>query len=425
MIVTETATRHVATPGRTATPFDVERVRRDFPILSQQVNGKPLVYLDNAATAQKPQCVLDALNQYYTADNANVHRGVHALSIRATKAYELARVKVQRLLHAERAQEIIFCRGATEGINLVAQTYGRQNVKQGDEILVSNLEHHSNIVPWQLLCEQTGAEIRVIPINDEGELLIDEYAAMLGEKTRIVALAHVSNALGTINPVRRIADMAHEHGAVVVVDGAQAIPHLRANVRELDCDFYALSSHKAFGPTGVGALYGKFKLLDPLPPYQGGGEMIKSVSFEETIYADLPGRFEAGTPNIADAIAFGAAIDYILDIGYDAIADHEHQLLQYATAALSAIPQVRLIGTAKEKAAVVAFVIDGVHAHDIGTILDQDGIAVRTGHHCAQPVMERFGVPATVRASMAFYNTCDEIDRLATGIANVIKVFGL
>ncbi len=422
--MTHTATQPSRSPRGTPVGFDVDRVRADFPILQQTIHGQPLAYLDNAATAQKPQRVIDALVHYYTDDNANVHRGVHTLSVRATQAYELARVKVQRLLHAERAQEIVFCRGATEAINLIAQTFGRTNVGEGDEILVSALEHHSNIVPWQMLCAQTGAILRVIPIDDSGALLIDEYEKLLNARTKIVAVNHVSNALGTINPIEHMIAGAHEHGAAVVIDGAQAIPHMAINVRELDCDFYAISGHKAFGPTGIGALYGRFDRLDPLPPYQGGGEMIKTVTFEKTEYNDVPGRFEAGTPDIAGAIGFGVAIDYLTELGFDAIAAYEHDLLYYATGALESIPEVRLIGTAPDKAAVVSFVVDGVHPHDIGTILDQEGIAVRTGHHCAQPVMDRFGVPATVRASLAFYNTRAEIDRLVTGIKRVIEVFG-
>jgi cysteine desulfurase / selenocysteine lyase len=404
-------------------PFDVERVRRDFPILHQEINGKPLVYLDNAATSQKPRSVIDAIAHYYQADNANVHRGVHTLSVRATDAYESARLKAQRFINAARKEEIVFVRSATEGINLIAQTYGRTNVIKGDEIIITALEHHSNIVPWQILCEQTGARLRVIPINDAGELLLDEYQTMLNHRTRIVSLTHVSNALGTINPLREMIDLAHQAGAVTIIDGAQAAPHLAIDVRALNCDFYTLSSHKMFGPTGVGIVYGKFDLLDQLPPYQGGGEMIKSVTFEKTTYNDLPARFEAGTPNIAGAIGLGAAIDYIDLIGLANIAAYEHELLTYATEAISALPQVRLIGTARDKAAVLSFVIDGVHAHDAGTILDQEGIAVRTGHHCAQPIMDRFGVPATIRASLAFYNTREEVDRLVTGVKRVIEVF--
>ncbi len=404
--------------------LDVATVRRDFPILQRTVNGKPLIYLDNAATSQKPREVLDALEGYYTTYNANIHRGVHTLSVRATEAYEQARLKVQRLIGAARREEIIFVRGATEGINLVAQTFGRTQIGAGDEIVLSTMEHHSNIVPWQILCEQTGAVLRVAPINDAAELLLDEYAALVGPRTKLVAITHVSNALGTINPIREVIEIAHRHDALVLVDGAQAVPHLTVNVQELDCDFYVFSSHKCFGPTGVGVLYGKIELLESLPPYEGGGEMIKSVTFEKTTYNDLPHRFEAGTPNIAGVVGFGAAIDYISRIGLPTIAAYEHELLQYATRAISAIPQVRVIGTAAHKAAVLSFVLDHVHPHDAGTILDQEGIAIRTGHHCAQPVMERFGVSATCRASLAFYNTRDEIDELVAGIRRVVEVFG-
>ncbi len=419
--VTETRTE----TGRNAkeTGFDVERVRRDFPIFEQKINGKPLIYLDNAATSQKPEVVLDALRQYYVTDNANVHRGVHTLSVRATAAYERARGKAQQFIGAARREEIVFVRGATEAINLVAQTYGATHVGPGDEILVSTMEHHSNIVPWQMLCEQKGATLRVAPIDDHGELMVNEYVKLLGPRTKLVAITHVSNALGTINPLPELIELAHEHGAVVVVDGAQAVPHLPVDVQSLDCDFYAVAGHKCFGPTGVGVLYGKFDLLDSLPPYQGGGEMIKSVTFEKTTYNDLPHRFEAGTPNIAGAIAFGAAIDYVTTLGLSTIAAYEDDLLTYATQSLEAIPEVRLIGTAKHKTAVLSFVIDGVHPHDAGTILDQEGIAIRTGHHCAQPVMARFGVPATCRASLAFYNTREELDALVSGVRKVVEVF--
>lgn len=410
-------------PRTGASALDVERIRKDFPILQQTVNGKPLIYLDNAATAQKPEVVLDTINRYYTTDNANIHRGVHALSIRATEAYEQARRKVQGFIGAARSAEIIFVRGATEGINLVAETYGRSVLGEGDEIVISTMEHHSNIVPWQILCKRAGAVLRVAPINDDGELLLDEYEKLLNHRTKLVAMTHMSNALGTINPIRDVIEMAHRRGVRILVDGAQAAPHLKIDVQELDCDFYVFSSHKAFGPTGVGVLYGKFELLEGLEPYQAGGEMIRSVSFEQTTYNDLPHRFEAGTPNIAGTIGFGAAIDYLRQIGLDNIAAYEQGLLAYATEALSAVPRVRLIGTARQKAAVLSFVVDGVHAHDVGTILDQEGIAVRTGHHCAQPVMQRFGLPATARASFAFYNTRQEIDALVKGIGEVVKVF--
>ncbi|MEE9295459.1 MAG: cysteine desulfurase [Phycisphaerae bacterium] len=405
-------------------PFDVERVRRDFPILRQKVDGKPLVYLDSAATAQKPQVVLDALRDYYTRHNANIHRAVYRLSVQATDAYENVRVRVQRFISAQRPQEIVFVRGATEGINLVAQTFGRTHVGKGDEVLISAMEHHSNIVPWQILCEQQGARLRVAPINDAGELMIDEYEKLLNPRTTMVAVTHVSNALGTITPIRRIVELAHKRGIYVLVDGAQAVPHMKVDVQAIDCDFYVFSSHKMFGPTGVGVLYGRFDLLDEMPPYQGGGDMIKSVTFEKTTYNDVPYKFEAGTPNIAGTIGFGAAVDYVNRIGLENIAAYERILLEYATEALSAIPSVRLIGTAAEKAAVLSFVVDGVHAHDVGTILDQQGIAVRTGHHCSQPVMDRFNVPATARASLSFYNTTAEIDALVSGIRQVIEVFG-
>jgi len=404
-------------------PIDIERIRRDFPILSTSVNDHPLVYLDNAASAQKPTCVIDALRHYYQSDNANIHRGVHALSIRATQDYEKARGTTQRFLAAARPEEIVFVRSATEAINLVAQTYGRANVHPGDEILISHMEHHSNIVPWQLLCEQSGARLRVIPINDAGELELDAFKELLSDKTRIVAVTHVSNALGTVNPVGEITRIAHERGAAVLIDGAQAAPHLKIDVRNIGCDFYAITGHKVFGPTGIGALYGRLDLLEAMPPYQGGGEMILSVSFEHTEYNHVPHKFEAGTPNIAGAIGLGAALDYVESIGRDAIASYEHELLAYATQALESVPELRIVGTARDKAAVISFVIDGVHPHDAGTILDQHGIAVRTGHHCAQPVMDRFGIPATCRASPALYNTRGEIDALVAGVRRVLEVF--
>ena len=403
--------------------FDVEAVRRDFPILAQTINGKPLAYLDNAATAQKPRSVIDAITHYYEHDNANIHRGVHALSVRATDAYEKARSTSQRFVGAERLEEIVFVRSATEGINLVAQCYGRSVVSEGDEIIVTQMEHHSNIVPWQMLCEQTGGVLRVVPLDDRGDLCLDEYERLLTPRTKIVALAHVSNALGTINPVEQMTALAHKHGAKVLIDGAQAAPHLRIDVRALDSDFYVLSSHKLFGPTGIGVLFSKHEILKSLPPYQGGGEMIKSVTFENTTYNGIPYKFEAGTPNIAGTIGLGAAMDYVNALGFERIEAYERDLLAYTIKVLSAIPEVRLIGTAKEKAAVVSFLIDGIHAHDVGTILDQEGVAVRTGHHCAQPVMDRYGVPATTRASLAFYNTRGEIDALVSGIKKVIEVF--
>jgi cysteine desulfurase / selenocysteine lyase len=406
----------------TTLPFDVHRVREDFPILRQLIHGQPLVYLDNAATTQKPRSVLDAIQRVYTEECANVHRAVYALGERATYHYEEARGKVQRFLHAAESREIIFVRGATEGINLVAHSYGRK-IGPGDEVLISAMEHHSDIVPWQLLCEERGCRLRVAPINDAGELLMEEYEKLLNPRTRLVAVAHVSNALGTINPVRRIIELAHRYGVPVLLDGAQAAPHLPVNVQELDCDFYVFSGHKLFGPTGIGVLYGKAGLLEAMPPYQGGGDMIRSVSFEKTTYNDLPYKFEAGTPHIAGAIGLGAAIDYVTTLGLEAVGAQERDLLAYSTEALGAIPGLRIIGTAREKAAVLSFVLEGIHPHDIGTILDRDGIAIRAGHHCAQPVMHRLGVPATARASLAFYNTREEIDALVRGIHKVKEVF--
>lgn len=408
----------------TPTYFDVGKVRQDFPILKEKVRGKPLVYLDNAATSQKPQVVIDTITRYYLAENSNIHRGIHFLSERATRAYEDARLKVKGFLNASSTQEVIFVRGTTEGINLVAQSYGRAFIKAGDEIIVSAMEHHSNIVPWQILCEQVGVRLRVIPINDNGELLIDEYERLLNAKTKIVSVAHVSNALGTINPIRQIIEMAHRWNAPVLIDGAQAAPHLAVDVQDLDCDFYAFSGHKLFGPTGIGVLYGKADLLEKMPPYQGGGDMIRSVTFEKTIYNTLPYKFEAGTPHIAGVIGLGSAIDYLGRIGLEKIAAYERELLAYATDVLSVITGVRIIGTAKEKAGILSFVLNGVHPHDIGTILDCDGIAIRAGHHCAMPVMQRFGVPATARASFAFYNTKEEVDALVRAIHKVIEVFG-
>ncbi len=403
--------------------FDVEKVREDFPILKVRVHGKPLVYLDNAATSQKPQVVIDTISRYYMAENSNIHRGIHFLSLQATRAYEDARDKVKHFLNASHTREILFVRGTTEGINLVAQSYGRTFIKEGDEIVISAMEHHSNIVPWQILCEQVGAKLRVIPINDDGELLIEEYEKLLNKRTKFVSVAHLSNALGTINPVKQIIEMAHRCGVPVLVDGAQAVPHLKVDVQDLDCDFYAFSAHKLFGPTGVGVLYGKANLLEAMPPYHGGGDMISSVTFEKTLYNVLPYKFEAGTPNIAGGVGLGAAIDYLNGIGLETVAAYEHELLSYATEAISRILGVRLIGTAKEKACVLSFVVDDIHAHDVGTILDEEGIAIRTGHHCAMPVMQRFGVPATARASLAFYNTREEIDTLVAGIHKVKEVF--
>lgn len=413
-----------AQKANTGSVLNVLRIREAFPILSERVHGRPLVYLDNAATAQKPELVIDTLRRYYETGNANIHRGVHALSERATRDYERARSAIQRFINAADHREVVFVRGTTEGINLVAQTFARAALHAGEEIVISGLEHHSNIVPWQMLCEQTGAVLRVIPINDAGELLLDEYRRLLNDRTRLVAVGHVSNALGTINPVKQIIELAHRWHIPVVVDGAQAVPHMAVDVQDLDCDFYTFSGHKMFGPTGIGVLYGKRMHLDAMPPYQGGGEMIKSVSFERTVYNDLPYKFEAGTPNIAGAIGLGAAVEYLRQVGMDKIASYEHTLLEYATYKLSRIEGLRIVGTAREKAGVISFLLDGVHPHDIGTILDQEGIAVRTGHHCAQPVMIRFGIPATARASFAFYNTREEIDALVTGIYKVKEVFG-
>ncbi|HYY26141.1 MAG TPA: cysteine desulfurase [Candidatus Udaeobacter sp.] len=403
--------------------FDVELVRQDFPILAQKIHGKALVYLDNGATSQKPQTVIDAIERYYAAENSNIHRGVHYLSERATTAYEAAREKVRRFVNAKREQEIIFVRGTTEAINLVAQSYGRTFLKEGDEIIISAMEHHSNIVPWQMLCEQVRARLRVAPINHDGELVIDEYRRLLNDKTKFVSITHVSNALGTIAPIKEVVKLAHERGVPVLVDGAQAVPHLKVDVQEIGCDFYAFSGHKMFGPTGVGVLYGRSDLLEAMPPYQGGGDMISLVTFEKTHYNVLPYKFEAGTPNIAGGIGLGVAIDYLDGLDWPQVAAHEHDLLAYATRALSEIKGLRIIGTAKEKAGVVSFVFDRVHAHDVGTILDQEGVAVRAGHHCAMPAMQRFGVPATTRASFAFYNTREEIDVLAKAVRKALKVF--
>ena len=404
--------------------FDVERVRQDFPVLKQTIHGKPLVYLDNAATAQKPQAVIDAIVKFYEVDCANIHRGVHELSQRSTAAYEQTRAKIRRFLNARSTREIIFVRGTTEGINLVTQTWGRANLQPDDEIVIAGLDHHSNIVPWQIVCQETGAHLRVIPIDDRGELILSEYERLLGLRTRMVAIGHISNALGTINPVRRIVQMAHAAGALTLVDGAQAVPHMPVDLQALDADFYTFSGHKLYGPTGIGVLYGKAELLDAMPPYQGGGDMIRTVTFEKTTYNDLPYKFEAGTPDIAGGIGLGAAVDYVTGLGMEKIKAYEHELLLYATEALQEIPGLRIIGTAHEKAAVLSFVIDGIHPHDIGTVLDHEGIAVRTGHHCAQPVMDRFQIPATTRASLAFYNTPAEIDALVAGLYKVKEVFG-
>jgi cysteine desulfurase / selenocysteine lyase len=412
------------TPSSPNGIWDVERIRKDFPALHQQVHGKPLVYLDNAATSQKPQAVIDALVAYYTFDNSNVHRGVHLLSERATEAYEGARARIQRHLNAASPREIVFVRQATEGINLVMASYGRRFVGAGDEIVISAIEHHANIVPWQMLCEDKGAQLRVVPIDDRGDLIMEEYVRLLGPRTKLVAMTQVSNALGTVTPIKDIIALAHQQDVPVLVDGAQAVPHQPVDVRDLDCDFYVFSGHKAYGPTGIGVLYGKEQWLERMPPFQGGGDMIKSVTFEKTTYNELPYKFEAGTPHIAGAIGLAVGLEYIAGLGLEQIRDYEHELLAYGTELLSAIPGVRLIGTARHKAAVLSFVLDGVHAHDLGTILDQQGVAVRAGHHCAMPVMQRFGVPATARASMAFYNTRGELETLAAAIEGAREIFG-
>ena len=411
-------------PSDSIAPFDVARVRQDFPALHQKIRDRDLVYLDNAATTQKPQSVMEALNRYYAQQNANIHRGVHHLSQEATFAYERARARIRLFLNAADNAEVIFVRGTTEGLNLVAQSYGGSELRQGDEVLISQIEHHSNIIPWQMVCERTGALLRVVPVDDDGQFIFEEYERLLTERTRIVAVTHASNALGTINPLRDIIRLAHDRGAVVVVDGAQGVPHLPVDVRELDCDFYAFSGHKVFGPTGVGVLYGKKALLDAMPPYEGGGSMIKTVTFEKTTYADLPAKFEAGTPHIAGGIALESAIDYVTGLGPERIAHYETALLDYATGLLSEIDGLRLIGAAEERVGVLSFVMDVAHPHDVGTILDTEGVAVRAGHHCAQPAMQRFGVPATVRASLAFYNTHEEMDILAAALRKVIEVFG-
>jgi cysteine desulfurase/selenocysteine lyase len=403
--------------------WDVERIRADFPVLQQTVNGKPLIYLDNSASSQVPQVVIDRGSIYIEQEHSNIHRGVHYLSQKATTAYEGAREKVKRFINARDVRECIFVRGATEGINLVMHGYGRKFIGAGDEIIISAMEHHANIVPWQMLCEEKGARLRVIPMNDAGELLLDEYDGLLNERTKFVSVLHVSNALGTINPIKQMIAQAHKYGVPVMIDGAQAAPHMPVDVQDLDCDFYALSGHKMFAPTGSGVVYGKLELLDKMNPFQGGGDMIKTVTFEKTTYADPPNRFEAGTPAIASQIGLGAAIDYLNSIGRERAAAYEAELLRYATERVSAIEGVRIIGTAKNKASVLSFVIDDIHPHDIGTILDQEGIAVRAGHHCAQPVMQRFNVPATARASFSFYNTKEEIDVLARTIERVIEIF--
>ena len=403
--------------------FDVEKVRKDFPILHQMVNGKPLIYLDNAATSQKPKNVIDAIETYYREYNSNIHRGVHTLSENATETYESSRLKIKNFINANSTKEIVFVRGATEAINLVAQSLGRDSLNENDEIIITELEHHSNIVPWQLLSQQTGAKLKFIPINNKGELIEEEYKKLLNKKTRIVAVGHISNALGTINPIETIITMAHEYDAKVLIDGAQAAPHTLIDVKKLDCDFYVFSGHKVFGPTGVGVLYGKKDLLEKMPPYQGGGDMIKMVSMKETQYNDLPYKFEAGTPNIAGVIGLGAAIDYVNEIGLENISTYENKLLNYANQQASEITGLKFIGTARQKASILSFTLDGIHPHDVGTILNSEGIAIRTGHHCAMPVMEYFKIPATSRASFTFYNTHEEIDALIKAIEKCKKVF--
>jgi len=396
--------------------FDAEKIRMDFPILQLKINGKPLVYFDNAATTQKPQAVIDSLIKYYSEINSNVHRGVHFLSEKATNAYEAARKTAQKFINASKPEEIVFVRGTTEGINLVSNTYGLKNLKEGDEIIVSTLEHHSNIVPWQMLCERTGAKLKIIPINKKGEIIFDEFKILVTDKTKFVSVAYISNSLGTINPVKKIIDYAHSNNIPVMLDGAQAVQHTKIDVRDLDCDFFAFSGHKIYGPTGIGVLYGKEKFLEAMPPYQGGGDMIKNVSFEKTTYNDLPYKFEAGTPNIAGSIGLAAALNYVSDLGIDNVAKYEHELLDYGTKKMLEIEDMRIIGTADEKASVISFLVGKTHPYDVGTLLDQLGIAVRTGVHCTEPLMNFFKIPGTVRASLAFYNTKDEIDLLVKAV---------
>ncbi|HVD33300.1 MAG TPA: cysteine desulfurase [Gemmatimonadales bacterium] len=406
-----------------ASPIDVERIRQDFPLLQQRIRGKPLVYLDNGPTSQKPQSVIDAVTRFYTSENANIHRGVHYLSERATDAYDQVREKVARFLNARSSREIIFTRGTTEGINLVAQSYGRPALKPGDDIVITAMEHHSNIVPWQLVCEQTGSRLRAAPFNDAGELDVDAFERLLTDRTRLVSVVHVSNALGTVNPVKRLIALAHDRGIPVLLDGAQSAPHLGVDVQELDCDFFAFSGHKLFGPTGVGVLFGRESLLEQMPPYQGGGDMIATVTLERSTWAPLPAKFEAGTPMIAQVMGLGAALDYVMDLGFERISSWEHQLLSYATERVIGVEGLKLIGTAAHKASILGFTLKGVHPHDIGAILDDSGVAIRAGHHCAQPVMRHFGIPATARASFAFYNTRDEADILADALMQVRRMF--
>lgn len=407
-----------------AEKFDVKKIRKDFPILDRRINGKPLVYLDNAATSQKPQQVINAINNYYLTYNANIHRGVYQLSEDSTLAYEEARIKVQKWINAPESREIIFTRGTTEAINLVAQSYGRFHIKEGDEIIISNMEHHANIVPWQVLCGEKNAKLKIIPITDSGELILEEFIKLINDRTKFVSVNHISNTLGTINPIGEIIKISHSKNIPVLIDGAQSAPHMRIDVRDLDCDFYAFSGHKMFGPTGIGVLYGKAELLESMPPYQTGGDMIKSVTFEKTIFNELPFKFEAGTPNISGAIGLSEAIEYLSKLDFKETSEHENKLLNFATEKLSEIEGLRIIGTAKYKAPVISFIIENIHPHDIGTILDSEGIAIRTGHHCTQPLMRRFGVPATARASLAFYNMKEEIDKLAEGINKVKKLLG-
>lgn len=403
--------------------YDVQKVRADFPILRQEVRGRPLVYLDSAATSQKPQAVIDAIVRFYQHDNANVHRGVHVLSERATEAYEGARETVRRFINARDAKEIIFVRGTTEAINLVAQTYGRKHLGAGDEVLITHIEHHANIVPWRMLCEQTGAVLKVIPVDERGEVKLDAVDALMTERTRLLAVTHVSNALGTVVPVKELTRRAHAKGIPVLVDGAQAVTHFPVDVQDLGCDFYAFSGHKMFGPTGIGVLYGRMERLEPLPPYQGGGDMILSVTMEKVTYNRVPHRFEAGTPDLAGAVGLAAAIRYLEELGMASVAAHDQQLLAYATKALESVPGLRMVGTAREKSAVLSFMLADIHPHDVGTILDREGICIRTGHHCAQPVMQHFKVPATSRASLALYNTQEDVDALVRGLHKVLEVF--
>lgn len=406
------------------TLYDVEKIRSDFPILQTKVHGKPLVYLDNAATSQKPITVITKAQEYYSSMNSNIHRGVHALSQVATEAYEMARIKIKNFINSLGKNEIIFTSGTTESINLVAQTYCRANFKEGDEVIISEMEHHSNIVPWQMICDEKNAKLKIIPINDEGEIIFEEFERIITHRTKFISVVYVSNSLGTINPVKQIIKLAHQNNIPVLLDAAQAVHHIRIDVQELDCDFLAFSGHKIYGPTGIGVLYGKINLLDSMPPYQGGGDMISRVTFEKTTFNELPYKFEAGTPNIAGVIGLGEAIDYITNIGIDNIALHEKFLLDYATEVIADIPGLKIIGTAKEKVSVLSFVLDDIHPHDIGTFLDFEGVAIRTGHHCTQPVMDRYGIPATSRASFAMYNTKDEIDILIKGLKKIIEVFG-